>query len=178
MAGLQQVSSELRTLPEIMAEHGYATFGLASNFPLRAKEGFGQGFERYDASEIGGHYCVSTPGLAEKALVALEDLAAGGRPFFLFVHYFDPHYNYRDHAEVDFASPRAGRLDGSESIHELRRMLEDLEEHEIELLRALYDEEVRFTDAGIGSLLERLERLGLSERTVVVLTADHGEEFL
>ena len=178
MTGLQQVSSELRTLPEILSENGYATFGLVSNFLLRAKEGFGQGFERYDASEIGGHSYVSTPGLTEKALVALEDLAAGERPFFLFVHYFDPHYNYRDHAEVGFAPSRAGRLDGSESIHELRRMLEDLEEDEIELLRALYDEEVRFTDAGIGSLLEKLERLGLGERTVVVLTADHGEEFL
>jgi arylsulfatase A-like enzyme len=49
---------------------------------------------------------------------------------------------------------------------------------EVALLVDLYDEEIRFTDAGIGRLLNHLRELGLYDDTLIVLTADHGEEFL
>jgi arylsulfatase A-like enzyme len=48
---------------------------------------------------------------------------------------------------------------------------------EVEFLESVYDEEIRFTDAGIGRLLDALEELGLDDDTLVVVTADHGEEF-
>jgi len=100
-------------------------------------------------------------------------------PFFLWVHYFDPHAPYEPPPHLmprDLGvSPerlsflRRGRL----QIGNTR-----LQPAEVEALRALYDAEIRCVDEGIGAVMEKLETLGLSERTVVVLTADHGEEFM
>jgi arylsulfatase A-like enzyme len=60
----------------------------------------------------------------------------------------------------------------------LRKLGGDLREDELRLLRDLYDEEIRFTDQGIGELLARLAQLSPPDRTLVAMTADHGEEFL
>jgi arylsulfatase A-like enzyme len=108
----------------------------------------------------------------------LERMAAGARPFLLFAHYFDPHYTYMRHAEADFAAPSAGRLDGEQPMRELLRLAPEMSEAEVGFLRDLYDGEIRHTDRGIGELLDRLDELGLRKNTIVVLTADHGEEFL
>jgi arylsulfatase A-like enzyme len=116
--------------------------------------------------------------VTESAIAALERLSAGERPFFLFVHYFDPHHVYRSHPEYGFAAAGAGRLDGAESIVSLRDMRPPLNTGEVAFIRDLYDEEVRFTDSGIARLLTALTVLGRAEDTVVLLTADHGEEFL
>jgi arylsulfatase A-like enzyme len=167
-----------RTLAEILREAGYRSAGVVSHDVVRAVNGFAQGFDRYLESEAGGHDHVSTPGVTEQALAELADLAAGDAPFFLFVHYFDPHYNYKRHPGVGFAAERAGRLDGSQPLVSLRRWGEDLSDAELGFLRDLYDEEIRFTDAGIGRLLEGLERSGRGGNTYVVATADHGEAFL
>jgi arylsulfatase A-like enzyme len=57
-------------------------------------------------------------------------------------------------------------------------MRDSLTPEEVSFLVDRYDEEIRFTDDGIGRLLSALDELGLADETVVVLTADHGEEFL
>ncbi len=137
-----------------------------------------QGFELYDESQAKGHHYISTPGVTRLARAMLSELASDGRPFFLFVHFFDPHDTYRQHADIDFASSKAGRIDAGSASPGLRRLRPPLREPEVQLLRDLYDEEIRFTDRGIGQLLADLRAKGLLDRTLVVLTADHGEEFL
>ena len=96
----------------------------------------------------------------------------------MFVHYFDPHFTYKRHPEFEFAGPGAGRLTGNEPIETIWGLVPDLTDAEIAFIESLYDEEIRHTDAGIGRLLATLAELGLDENTLVVLTADHGEEFL
>ncbi|MBW2273234.1 MAG: sulfatase [Deltaproteobacteria bacterium] len=169
--------SSVQTLPEILQEQGYLTWGIVSNALLGPKKGAGfeQGWERYVEAGSGGHQVVSTERVTRKAVAALEQITADERPFLLFVHYFDPHYNYRSH-DAGYAPRSVGRLNGNQDIEVLRRMLPELSEPELRFLRDLYDEEVRFTDAGIGRLLETLTALGLEDETLVVLTADHGEE--
>jgi len=167
-----------RTLAEILSEEGFATAALVSSTMLSRKNGFGQGFEIHRMVDAIGHRAVSTPGVTRAAVTVLRELAAQERPFLLFVHYFDPHYAFVAHPDVDFAAPRAGRLTGHESMREVRGLLGDLSPEELAFLRDLYDEEIRFTDAGVEALLGALVELGLEEDTVVVLTADHGEEFL
>lgn len=108
----------------------------------------------------------------------MRRFVAEERPFFLFVHYFDPHYQFRGHAAYGYAPPHAGSLTGDESIMLLRDRLAELTHEEIEFLVARYDEEIRYTDEGIGRLLAALDELGIADRTLVVFTADHGEEFL
>ena len=180
-----QVNSAARHLPEaadtlaeILAAEGYRTFGVVSHYLLTAERGFAQGFEAYAESEGGGAWHVSTPGVTMQASEVLRRFGAGARPFLLFVHYFDPHSSYLRHPEAGFSAERVGRLDGQQSIVELREIMHDLTAAELDYLRDIYDEEVRFTDAGIGRLLGLLSELGLDANTVVVLTADHGEEFL
>jgi arylsulfatase A-like enzyme len=95
---------------------------------------------------------------------------------FLLVHYFDPHYEYLRHPQYGFAAERSGRLDGTQGIMKLRS-LADPTPDEIAFLRDLYDEEVRHTDAGVGRLLDALRKLGLYDEALIILTADHGEEF-
>jgi arylsulfatase A-like enzyme len=82
------------------------------------------------------------------------------------------------HPEFGFAAPSAGRLNGEQPMRELLRLAPEMSEEEAQFLRDLYDEEVRYTDRGIGRLLDALDELDLRERTAVVLTSDHGEEFL
>ena len=173
-----QVPDEALTLAELLGRRGYATAASVSSALVGAKYRFDQGFDVFREDCAGDNDFVSTPGVTRQARELLRELSAGERPFFVFAHYFDPHYNYRRHEGCDFAASRAGRLEGDEDIKELRAIQEDLSAEELRFLVDLYDEEVRFTDEGIGGVLEELDALGLEGETVVVVTADHGEEFL
>jgi len=171
-----------RTIAEILSENGFRTAAVVSHILLAEKyeNGFAQGFDAF--LEAASKEVVSTPRVTDDAVALLRGFAAesdtsDGR-FFLFVHYFDPHFEYLPHPEYAFAPSRAGRLDGSRGILELREMRDSFTPDEINFLVDRYDEEIRFTDDGIGRLLSTLEELGLADETLVVFTADHGEEFL
>lgn len=172
----------LRTIAEILSANGFRTGAVVSHILLaeQYENGFAQGFDAF--LEAASKEIVSTPRVTDDAVALLRGFAAesdtsNGR-FFLFVHYFDPHFEYLPHPEYAFASSRAGRLDGSRGILELREMRDSFTPDEITFLVDRYDEEIRFTDDGIGRLLSALDELGLADETLVVLTADHGEEFL
>jgi arylsulfatase A-like enzyme len=169
--------AEAETLAERLSARDFATEAIVSHVWLGPASGLSQGFEAYDTDEVRGHNAVTTPGVTRKALAALERLAAREAPFLLFVHYFDPHYAYLDHPEIDHAPARAGSLDGSESFRDLQAMRQRIRPEELAFLKARYDEEVQATDAGIGRLLDEIDSLELSDQTLVILTADHGEEF-
>jgi arylsulfatase A-like enzyme len=138
--------------------------------------GFGQGYAVYQEDEARGHDTVSTGGVTDRAIAELAALSRANEPFLLFVHYFDPHFEYRGHDDVDFAGEASERLDGQENIVALREKLDSLDAGDFAFLRDRYDEEIRHTDAGIGRLLEALRESGHDADTVVALTSDHGEE--
>jgi choline-sulfatase len=172
---LDPLPPEAVTVAERLSEAGYSTAGAVSHIFVAGKNGLDQGFDHYDSDEAGGHTHISTTGVTRRAIKLLEGF--GSEPFFLFVHYFDPHYEYRRHPEFGFAPESVGRLRGGEDIHDLRAMGADLSPEEVRFLRDVYDEEIRFTDDGIGALLASLESRGLADDTVVIVAADHGEEF-
>jgi len=172
---LDPLPPEAVTVAERLSEAGYATAGVVSHIFLAGKNGIDQGFDHYDSAEAGGHSHVSTTGVTRRAIDLLAGF--GSEPFFLFVHYFDPHYEYMRHPEFGFAPESVGRLRGGEDIHDLRAMGADLSREEVGFLRDVYDEEIRFTDGGIGELLASLEARGLADDTIVIVAADHGEEF-
>jgi choline-sulfatase len=99
-------------------------------------------------------------------------------PFFLFLHYFDPHYNYRHHPEFDLTAGYEGPLRGVEDIRKLRAMIPGIQPPDLQYLKGLYHEEVAFTSYHIGRLLDHLRQTGLDRNILLVLMADHGEEFL
>jgi arylsulfatase A-like enzyme len=103
----------------------------------------------------------------------------GTEPFFLWVHYFDPHYPYSppEPYAAAFDHPCDGCVDGG--MHTVDQALQGraFTPHEVRRLFGLYDGEVAFTDAQIGRLLRTVGELGLAERTLVVVAGDHGESF-
>lgn len=173
-----ELPDEVVTLAEVLRDAGYRTAGVVSHFAIDARHNFDQGFDLYLEDEAKGHGHLSTEGVTRQAVEQLQRLAEGEAPFLLFAHYFDPHYDYLRHAEYDFAAASAGRLDGTQAMRDLLELSSTLSAEEAGFLRDLYDGEIRYTDQGIGRLLERLDELGLREGTIVVITGDHGEEFL
>lgn len=166
------------TLAEVLSRAGYVTAGVVSHWLIGSQFGFDQGCDFFlEGQARDGLDALTSPGVSDQGSQLLEVLARDERPFFLLVHYFDPHYDYERHPEYGFAKASAGRLSGEESIEELRALRPPPDEEEKRLLRDLYDEEIRYTDAGIERLLSGLERLGLYDDTLIVFTADHGEEF-
>jgi arylsulfatase A-like enzyme len=145
-----------------------------------AEWGFSQGFESFDESNVQGHDAVTSNGVTDRAIEFL-DRQAGKKPWFLFVHYFDPHVAYIDHPEFSFGGPEPG-YDGPISsgilMRKLRALRPQLGPADVREITRLYDSEIAFTDAQLGRLLDHLRERGEFENSLIVLTADHGEEFL
>jgi arylsulfatase A-like enzyme len=164
------------TLSEVLREEGYATRGIVSHTYVSSTLGFDQGFDSYDEDNAKGHLHISSPSITKKAISFLR--ANRGEPFFLFLHYFDPHFSYILHEDYNYYPDYSGLLHSGESYKELLEKAPRMSRNDIEYVKALYDSEISFTDAHIGRLLDRLKELGLYDNTLIVFTADHGEEFV
>ena len=165
------------TLTEILKEAGYATGAVVSHTFVDRNHGFAQGFDSFDQSHILGEWPITSQGVTDRALDFLRQRQQG--PFFLFVHYFDPHYAYRDHEQWDFSDAYDGwQRTRRQEIGHLRTQRHTLGDLDIEHLIDLYDEEIAYTDAQIGRLLEFARQQQLTEDTAIVLVSDHGEEFM
>jgi arylsulfatase A-like enzyme len=165
-----------RLLQEQLKKRGYLTGGVVSVPLLSTNFGFGRGFDDYSEPSALTHSGISSPAVTEAAISFLRK--AGDRPLFLFVHYFDPHYNYVLHPEYDFLPSYRGSLRSGEGIGDLWEKRSRMSEDDIDYLVALYDSEIAFTDQHLGSLLGELKRLGRYHESLIVLTGDHGEEFM
>ncbi|MEE2677563.1 MAG: sulfatase [Myxococcota bacterium] len=162
---------EVPTLAERLADAGFATAGVVSSFVLDGRFGFDQGFSDWDDDFEPSQATVRHGSFEGHALEAGFDRRASETtdralawlaqsrtaPFFLFVHYFDPHDPYVPPAP--FAERFAVAPDASPRDQATAR----------------YDAEVAYTDAEIGRLLAGLDALELADDTLVVVTADHGE---
>ena len=165
------------TLAEVLREAGYQTSAVVSHVYVDSRRGFDQGFDQFDMSQVVSESAITGDAVTDAALAWLE--ARGDGPFFLFVHYFDPHFEYRDHADFSFADGYRGKLDvRGISIQELRDRLDDLTPADIVHLQQLYQEEVAYTDRAIGRLLKGIDLLADPGETAIVIVADHGEELM
>ena len=170
------LGSDHSTLAELMRERGKRTAGVISHFIIGEEYGFAQGFERYAEDPIGKYTAVTSAHVTTLAMAHLDELA--DEPFFLFVHYFDPHFFYNHHRRYSQTGDYTGRLHPRFARDELRQIRHDLDEKDLAYLVGLYREEIAYTDHQVGRLLDHLEILGITQKTLVVLTADHGEGFM
>jgi arylsulfatase A-like enzyme len=137
------------------------------------------------------HYDVTSPRVTAAALDFL-DRRDPERPFFLFLHYFDAHFDYLPDRMEDglghrFDPAYEGPFDGTNWMFDRavrdydpatgRTLERRIGERDLEHVRALYDAEIHWVDRHIGHVLDRLEELGLAEDTVVCVVSDHGDEF-
>jgi len=140
--------------------------------------GFDQGYDFFDDDNALDHDAITSPEVSDRAIAFLE--RTGEAPFFLLLHYFDPHFAYREHGGFDFprSAPYTGAARPGVRFGELLKQQDRLAASDAEELIRRYDSEIRFTDHHIGRVIDHLRDRGTLERTLVVWTADHGEEFL
>lgn len=169
------------TLAERLAAVGYRTGGFQANLLLA--HDFKRGFDHYFMT---GHdsqtYLMTADQVLSPALEWLGENSADVRPFFLYVHFIDPHDPYfpprPPGARPLFDPDYRGRLTGEE-IHGLNHgvvSLSEDRERDIHHLTALYDEEIRVVDRAIGELVAAVEARAAKRPTLFVVTSDHGEE--
>ena len=166
------VPAAVRTLPEAYAAAGYRTAGYSSNPNITGPFGFQQGFLEW-RWDVGA----DAESLLADARAWLD--TDSDRPSFLYLHLNDAHYPYTPHESVRGMFNQTGveaHLDGP-SEHLFRRELgATMSAEQVESLRLSYAEEIRWLDGVVGAFLE--ERLESGRDTLVVVCADHGEEFL
>jgi len=171
----RKIASERITLAERLRDRGYETGAIVFSAYVDPIYGFDQGFGSY--RHFGNKMrrnAVSSERIADLAVDWIRENR--GRPFFLFVHFFDPHYNYISHGKTDLTT-YDGPVVSNHDIYELREIQDSLGAEDLAVLRSFYDEEVQFTDRHIGWILDAIDRLGIADRTIVAFTSDHGEEF-
>jgi arylsulfatase A-like enzyme len=167
-----------RSLVEEFAAAGYRTAAFAESSFVSRRWGMDRGFHHFYETEyatlveLGGSDIEGTFASARRWLEENRDA-----PFFLLIHTYEAHmpYSHRDfvHAED------GGRIGPSFELAFLDSVRSGeiaLTPEERDYIRALYDGDILSTDRYVGEFLETLEDLGLRDRTVVVVTSDHGEE--
>ncbi|MFN0009687.1 MAG: sulfatase [Planctomycetota bacterium] len=172
------------TLPEVLSESDWDTAGFYGGPYLAPIFGLDQGFARYESCmspEAGSsHQDVTGPRTVDAVERWLGETVEKGerRPFFLFIHLWDVHYDYKPPARyVEMFDPGyAGTLDASDFPHN-PAIAPDMAPADLQHLVALYDGEIRFTDEIVGRILEAIDRRGRLRDALVIVTADHGEEF-
>jgi arylsulfatase A-like enzyme len=189
--GVEERSSalpeEVATIGERLAAAGYDTALFTTNANIVARFGFAQGWETFEAifeRSGGARRHVDSAEIHRHVLSWLDARGQRGerRPFLLVVHTLDPHDPYRP-AEP-FRRALAPGVDVERACCGSARQLTALAladpaagQARAAAASELYDAEVAQNDASFGALLDELERRGLAERTAVLLTSDHGEEF-
>ncbi len=118
---------------------------------------------------------VTSPTITEKVIEWLS--GHHEERFFLFLHFWDPHYDYIPPPPYDtmFDPDYEGPIKGD--VHRNPLLRPDMPKRDLEHLVALYDGEIRWTDMHIGKIMDALQDLGKLDETLVVITSDHGEEF-
>jgi arylsulfatase A-like enzyme len=197
---LQPLAPKFPVLAEELRDAGWSTAAIVGNWVLAdARSGLARGFEQWteelpDAQRVPPENVPErrARSLTDGALVALglepwKEGQAGprassvtpGKPWFLWLHYMDPHGAYDPPPEFASAvapepvAATAETVVAEYNVPASARLSDG--GFDAAAVRALYDGEVRYVDSEIGRLLDRLRAAGLLENTLVVVSADHGE---
>jgi arylsulfatase A-like enzyme len=176
---IEKATAVLPASVELLAERfsrgGYRTAAVLQQVHLAPRWGFARGFEEFARKEEWDAFGLNAR--ARKILAAKDP-----RPLFLWVHYFDVHWPYvKQPAKLpkELFGPRQLTIPARMSMKEfVARMHERPEPETVARLANRYDAEVRYADNAIAALVEHLRATGRLDDTVVVVTADHGEQFL
>jgi arylsulfatase A-like enzyme/Flp pilus assembly protein TadD len=149
--GTFRLEDRITTLAERLGDAGYRTAAMISAFVLDSRFGLDQGFEVYDDDLTKGikyspHMFRERPAELTNEPVTAWLRDNGQEPFFLWVHYFDPHAVY--------LPP---------------------EPYRTQYAHFPYDGEIAYVDSQVGVLMQQLQELGVRDRTLVIFASDHGE---
>lgn len=191
------LNSDHPTLAEILSAQGYDTAGFAANtFYGGAEFGLSRGFGHYEdrdttlplimletsaVSAVTGWFNLGNHlgrehkfGIPEAASINQRFLMwmsrrDSSRPFFAFLNYFDAHAPY--------LSPEQFAAEGIRYARPTLKPMDQWSADEVRLLNHAYDRAIAYLDSQLARLFEDLDRNGTLSNTLVIVTADHGEQF-
>jgi len=169
------IPTEIELLPEILQHDGWTTVGVTGGAWMSAAYGFSRGFD---------HFSDQTEDASEGAALLAETITtelASGRPVFAFFHTYEIHSPYQPpEAYADLFGEFTSSI--RPTWPSLRRFNQQpkkrLDQADLDFLVSQYDGEIRYVDDCIRELFTRLTEIGFLDNAVVLITADHGEEFL
>ncbi len=174
------LAAEIPTVPEVLKAGGFRTIGHTDGGYVSGRFGFSRGFDEFNDERIilwtrGDH-------TFNRGLKSLRALPADQR-FFLFVHSYAAHDPYTPPKECrglfwQGPPPAGAKVSASAVLTNHNKGLAPLSDEVVAYYRSQYDAEIRCLDAEIGRFFEGLQELGLDTQVTMIITADHGEEFL
>jgi arylsulfatase A-like enzyme len=200
---IDKLRDDVPRIAEFFSSAGYITVGINTNRTLNPAYGFDRGFQlyvnslkslnvarytvlysllakfypalhtKYRLRDI-DHNSIPASEVYEIFREAFVKLKRKNKPFFLWVHLFDPHLPYY-YQNGTLGSGRYRHGVNGEDLVELRKSAPDLSEAR-EFASKLYDGEILFTDRYVGKILHDFSESGLMDKTLVVFTSDHGDE--
>lgn len=172
------------TLAETLQEHGYTAGGFSANFRLADTHGYAQGFDHWRSYVTQNKTANKVRGdrlLRESGEWIARTRSTTQAPMLVYLQYMEPHTPYMP--PEPYLSRFIRQPDGADATVARNKLIAEapgekaLTAPEIDLLTSLYDGEVAAADAQLRMLFEELERSGFLHDAIVVVTADHGEEF-
>lgn len=163
---INRIPDEAETLAEMMKRAGYLTYGLADNINVSEAMGFEAGFDLFRTEEyVGAEEIAAIARSWGDELRGLED------PYFLYLHFMDPHVPYhRKQPWFDRFVEERDDVSPEDTSKEL--MVDPSRPNPV--LEVAYDSEIRYLDETLRALFADL---GLDENTLLIVVGDHGEEF-
>jgi arylsulfatase A-like enzyme len=181
--GRHRLPQSHTTLAEVLKSAGFATAGFVSNPYLDRVFGLSQGFDDYVdcGSAAYAEGASENDEMTSPATVAAVQSwlqKNTRRPFFMFVNFWDAHFDYTPPAPFDakFDPDYAGNLTGAGFMSD-PRINPDMAEEDLEHVIALYDGEIAWVDLHVGAVLDAFKAAGLLDSTIVILTSSHGTAF-
>jgi arylsulfatase A-like enzyme len=166
------LSLSFASLPRLLKDAGFFTQAIVTHVYLSKEYGFGEAFDRHRylpesrAEEVTG-----------EAIRFLE--AKGDADYFLFLHYYDPHWHYDPPPPYDQAFDPSYRGRATGIWWDFKDLdASSIDPRDLNHIQALYDGEILYTDREVERLVQEMKRLGLFQNALLVVTSDHGEEFL
>lgn len=178
--GIRKVQDRLAqkvvTLPEILKNYGYKTGAVSSYILVSPAYGFDQGFDRFIYSRDFDAADVVDRGIAYVQRHQLDK-------FFLFLHIYDPHWPYRPSpklAKEFYDGPPDSELLNLYQMDDYYQWVKTVlagPPKYVDFSMAMYDAEISYVDEQLKRLFTEMANLLMINRTLIVVTSDHGEEF-
>lgn len=180
--GDAKLSDKAVLLSEVLKDAGYATASFLANGYVSDKFGFNQGWDNY-TNYIREKRSSNAENVYRDAARWIDEHKK--QPFFVYIQTIDPHVPYdppEEMIELYHPEPYHGVVSPRSTADQLGRAKLSppkvvLNDEDRKYLEALYDGEVSYHDKYLGVFIEKLKRSGLYDKTLFVVTADHGEEF-
>lgn len=180
-----RLGAQVSTLASTLRAAGYATAAFSANIFVTRRYGMDRGFDTFEELFKRPGLFPIVPAAAFDAPVhewlrgAAEAARSGAPPFFLYLHYIQPHEPYdvgppEFYTGLDptYEGPIDGRVQSMYRVYDGSLRLDDADHAQLE---RLYEGNLRYADAAVGRLVEALRALELLDRTLLVVTSDHGE---